>query len=304
MFNRALYQSCRIKAENGALVVLTPYLPELVAAIKSLPHTERKYDPARKAWLVDVKHGQEVVDWIYLYAGERVSLPVFHSGSPLPGSGVQVITKILQLRYLGACKVRDDDSVSAFGLVGDEWSAIFSERVLRTWFEGIDFDDLENALNSSSRKPRMETLYTILGIKETATGEELKQAFRRMALQWHPDHCKEPDAGERFIQIKNAYDALSEPTKRARYDIGLELQIKHERQLRAKEKREMRDLLSADTQYRAPLRCGLVMVEGVEKLGRLEVTKIYAWEDWKNEQGQTLVTSWENETNTLIEEWL
>lgn len=304
MFARPLFQSCRIMAENGALVVLMPYIPRLVEAIKSLPYTERKYDPARKAWLVDPKHGQEVVDWINLYAGERVSLPVFHSGSPLPQSGVQVITRILQLRYLGACKERDDGSVSAFGLVGDDWSAIFSERVLRTWFEGIDFEELENAASASPRKPRMETLYTVLGIKRTATGEELKQAFRRMALQWHPDHCKEPDANERFMKIKNAYDALSNPTKRARYDIGLELQIKHERQLRAKKKREMQELLQADTQYRAPLRCGLVMVEGVEKLGRLEVSKIFAWEDWKNEQGQTLVTSWEKDAKAPNEMWV
>jgi len=153
-------------------------------------------------------------------------------------------------------------------------------------------------------KRRIETLYTILGIKKNATGDELKQAFRRMALQWHPDHCKEPDAGERFIEIKNAYDALSEPTKRARYDIGLELQAKQERQLRAQEKQEIRNLLSADTQYRAPLRCGLVMVEGVEKLGRLEVSKIFAWEDWKNEQGQTLVTSWEKDAKAPNEMWV
>ncbi|MEL7626960.1 MAG: J domain-containing protein [Anaerolineaceae bacterium] len=305
MFNRPVYRSCRVIEEKGALLVFTPYVPALVHAIKSLPYTERKFDPARKAWLVDAKHGQEVIDWIELYAGERVSLPVFGgiSGSPLPQASVQSpITRILQLRYLGACKTRDDGSVSAIGLVGDDWSAIFSERVLRSWFEGIDFDELETA--ATSRKPRSETLYTILGIKKSATPDELKKAFRRMALQWHPDHCKEPDAHERFIQIKTAYDTLCEPSKRARYDIGLELQAKHERQLRAQEKWKLRNLLAPDTQYRAPLRCGLVMVEGVEKLGRLEVSKIFAWEDWVNEQGQVLVTSWEAGAKEPNEMWV
>lgn len=295
---------CRIIAENNALVVLTPYIPRLVEAIKSLPYSERKYDPVRKAWLVDPKHGQEIANLISLYAGERVSIPT-SSGSPLPqNSGVQTITKILQLRYLGACKVREDDSVSAYGLVGDEWSAIFSERVLRSWFEGIDFDELESKFASPPRILRMETMYTILGVKKEAAPDEIKQAFRRMALQWHPDHNREPDANERFMMIKGAFDLLSNPTKRARYDIGIKLQAEQERQLRAQEKREAKELLASNTQYRAPLKCGLVMVEGIEKLGRLEVTKIFAWEDWKNAEGKTLVSSWIKDAKEPNEEWL
>jgi DnaJ-class molecular chaperone len=43
-----------------------------------------------------------------------------------------------------------------------------------------------------------------------------------MAMQWHPDRCREPDARRQFDAIKHAYDVLS--TKRAKYDAGLALQ--------------------------------------------------------------------------------
>lgn len=300
-WGRAMAKSF-IRLEGGALAVDTPYIPLLVQSIKSLPNTERRYDPARKIWLVDPKHGQQVADWIDQYTGEKVFLP------PLPSTGVsgaQKVTKILRVRYLGGCKEREDGSVSAFGLVDQEWSAIFSERVLRAWFEGIDFDAYEAQKGTRKARPTgPETLYTVLAIKATATDDEIKTAFRRMAMQWHPDHCHEPNAQERFIKIKEAYEALSNPGKRARYDMGLQLQAQYDTKERAKELREFRELKQVQVDYRAPLRCGLVMVDGFEKLGRLEVNKIWAWEDIKNTEGLTLVTSWPMGAKEPVEEWL
>ena len=287
-----------IKCENGALAVETPYIPLLVQSIKSLPTTERRYDPTRKIWLVDPKHGPTVADWIDQYTGEKVTLPpVLQTGV----SGPQLVTKILRVRYLGGCKEREDGSVSAFGLIDSDWSAIFSERCLRSWFEGIDFDALSAKTN---KKPRLETFYTILGIKKDADDSQIKTAFRRMAIQWHPDHCKEPDANDMFIRIKQAYEALSDTGKRARYDIGLQLQTQYERGERTKELREIRDLKAVVTNYRTPLRCGLVMVDGFEKLGRFEVNKIWAWEDIVDTEGKTLISSWPKGATELVEEWL
>jgi molecular chaperone DnaJ len=60
--------------------------------------------------------------------------------------------------------------------------------------------------------------YEVLGVPRTATPDELKSAFRRLARQYHPDVNKEPDAEERFKEINEAYAILSEPDQRAAYD--------------------------------------------------------------------------------------
>lgn len=60
--------------------------------------------------------------------------------------------------------------------------------------------------------------YDILGVSRTATPEEIRRAYRRLARQYHPDVNKSPDAEERFKEINEAYEVLSDPDKRAAYD--------------------------------------------------------------------------------------
>ncbi len=60
--------------------------------------------------------------------------------------------------------------------------------------------------------------YEILGVARTASQDEIKQAFRKLARQYHPDVNKEPDAEEKFKEINEAYGVLSDADKRARYD--------------------------------------------------------------------------------------
>lgn len=60
--------------------------------------------------------------------------------------------------------------------------------------------------------------YEVLGLQKGASDDEIKRAYRQLAKKYHPDINKEPGAEEKFKEINEAYDTLSDPDKKARYD--------------------------------------------------------------------------------------
>ena len=66
--------------------------------------------------------------------------------------------------------------------------------------------------------PDKRDYYDILGVSKRATDEQLKIAFRKKALEYHPDRNKSNDAEEKFKEINEAYQILSDSEKRAKYD--------------------------------------------------------------------------------------
>ena len=68
--------------------------------------------------------------------------------------------------------------------------------------------------------PAQRDYYEVLGVARDAGQKAIRDAFRRLALKYHPDRNKEPGAEERFREIAEAYAVLSDPRKRADYDRG------------------------------------------------------------------------------------
>jgi DnaJ family protein B protein 6 len=71
---------------------------------------------------------------------------------------------------------------------------------------------------------KSEDFYAVLGIDKECSPTELKNAYKKLAMRWHPDRCSasvEEEANTKFQAIQHAYTVLSDPNKRFMYDVGV-----------------------------------------------------------------------------------
>ena len=60
--------------------------------------------------------------------------------------------------------------------------------------------------------------YQVLGVSKSATADEIKRAYRKLALEYHPDRNKSKEGTEKFKEVNAAYEVISDPQKKAQYD--------------------------------------------------------------------------------------
>ena len=72
--------------------------------------------------------------------------------------------------------------------------------------------------------------YKILNVARSASSADIKRAYRKLSLKYHPDKNSSPDAAEKFAEIASAYDVLSDPDKRKLYNSGGEDAVKQQEQ--------------------------------------------------------------------------
>lgn len=279
LFDMPNVKRCSLMVEPGGLALRTPYDTAFVQDLKaSIPTVGRTFDRERKLWIIDEQYARQTAQLVERYFEETLNMPARNTQQ-------RIEQRLLEIRYIGKTKERGESDRSAFAWVNGSFSVIIPENALRTWFE-----------QGAAMPEQAATLYGILGVPNGIDVDGIKAAYRRIVRQWHPDVCREPNAAEQFLLIQNAYEILSQPNKRARYDAGLALQA-------SLNKTQMMESLPV-YQYQPPLRCGWVLAEGKEVVGRFVVEKILAWEDITNAQGKVLTTSWVMNSNAPLEAWV
>lgn len=290
-----------ISAGPGGLYMETPYDQGFVDAFKAVvPASARAWQKVQRCWVVDPQYGPQVQQLIQRHYGVRVELP---AASTAPPAAPEV--RAVRLEYLGRCKDRGSEC-TAYGYVDGGWNLIVAETVLRSWFNAGPATPATPAAPAEPATP--PTLYAVLAVPQGADDQAIKKAYRRLALQWHPDRCKEPDAEAQFRRIAHAYEVLSDAQQRRKYDAGLvfmaSVQARRTRDNRGSSYQSLVQAPGGDDGYRAPLRCGLLLVEARLQLGRLVVEKILDWHDIVDDLGRTMVVSWPAGADQFEVDWV
>ena len=95
------------------------------------------------------------------------------------------------------------------------------------------------------------THYDTLGISKDATDEGIKQAYRKLALKYHPDRNKSEDAAEKFKSISEAFETLADPHKKFVYDQRLPSKV--EEDIRKEAREFFKDVKEVEKEVHTPV---------------------------------------------------
>ncbi len=261
-----LQNHIKVTAENGGLKVITPYNQNFVFELKAgVPAVARRWDRSSKAWLVSRAYCDTIRDLITKHYGATPIMPSVKSDQPT----IEIYE--FQADYIANCRAE-----AASVHVNGEWCVRIPENVLRRWFKQAEREEAACGVP--------QTYYAVLGLEQSCLPGDIKTAYRRAARQWHPDVCREPNAREMFEAGKEAYEILSDPISRNRYNAGLAFEaLMPKKQLYT---------TSTYSTFIPLLRCGKLKVRGYREIGILVVEEILEWNDIVDEQGRTMTSFW------------
>eukprot|EP00397_Hematodinium_sp_SG-2012_P003391 GEMP01003399.1.p1 GENE.GEMP01003399.1~~GEMP01003399.1.p1 ORF type:complete len:967 (-),score=226.58 GEMP01003399.1:1480-4380(-) len=150
----------------------------------------------------------------------------------LPDSAVVTLTLWATILHLTDLHEAKRVLHLALKIATEEWRVKVTELLIlvdRKLFQERDDERASGSNSTDDKKKKEEELeveedyYDLLGISRTATEQEIKKAYRRLAIKWHPDKNKDPGSAKMFIKIKKAYETLVNVKKRSMYDSGQEV---------------------------------------------------------------------------------
>jgi hypothetical protein len=130
----------------------------------------------------------------------------------------------------------------------------------------------------------------------------IKKQYKRLARQWHPDVCREANAGDIFVALQAAYNKVATPAALARYKLA-------QAWLGDAPANPKDDPYNGPADewgvlWYPPLRCGVLQVTGVAHLNGLVVKQILAWDDVTDAEGAVMVSSWPVGAQGPVIEWV
>lgn len=245
-----------------------------------IPWFAREWNKPDKCWLIEPQFMTDLINLASLYHHSNLT-PI-----PLNQRIMRPFRVKAQLMYIGAPKMAGGIEYCSGKGINDQWYRYaFIDNSMREWFEP----------GKTIEPDAEQTWYEILGILKSATPEEVKKGFRMASMTWHPDRNKDPAAHDMFIAIKAAYDGLSEPATRAKYDAFLTLQASIPKK---------RDGNPYKKEWRPPVRCGELTISGNMAGQAYLVNKIEAWQPIVNAAGMTMVSQWDKALNEAVVTWI
>uniref|UniRef100_A0A1I8FCZ0 J domain-containing protein n=1 Tax=Macrostomum lignano TaxID=282301 RepID=A0A1I8FCZ0_9PLAT len=167
--------------------------------------------------------------WALATAPIRSTCRTFQSSSPPPSPVLQVLMRPpLQRQETRLATARASASASSSASSG---SASPSQQRLLLEADGSKSANMHShcrllslllllcLLPPAALSEEQQDLYSVLGVSRSATPQEVKQAYKRLARANHPDKSKDPGASDRFVRINEAYEILSDASKRREYDM-------------------------------------------------------------------------------------
>lgn len=288
-------RTINIHYSSTGITVKFAYSTTLLADLKAaIPNYDMSWNPASKEWTVHPRQLDNLMNVARKHDCHTTGdINYVKNYTPV------IIKDSVEVHYIGNIYKRSNNELTAFGWWSNGWNAIFINDSLQSFFK-VD-------VSSYTRQRRPNEIddtnyYTVLVVNKDASQDEIKKKYKFVVKQWHPDICKEPDARERFELIQKAYSILSDDTLRAKYNFGLELAHK----VNMDKKKPTVSPPSEnkyDAVFKPQIRCGKIIADVEYMIGRAYIHKIHDIEEIVNEQGQVMVSYWNN-TDTFGVSWV